>query len=151
MTYAAAYKQADLTLTGTMRKAQLVATATKTSRKVTTTAHAESPTPNLHDPKRRASSISTLSHILPFNDERPKQCNQCQVRFSPKWWLQKPEGDEEVLLCHKCHWQETHSEDVEMNGVEKAPSEKALSEQEATGMVVPDGSVSQDMHIGIAV
>jgi hypothetical protein len=120
-----------------MRKAQLAATATKTSRKATTTNYAESPTPNLLDPRRRASSISILSHIIPHTEEKLKQCNECQVKFSPKWWTQEMEGGEEVLLCHKCHWRNTHlNEDVEMKE----------GENEVAGKVIPVGLVDHDSH-----
>jgi hypothetical protein len=100
------YKQADLTLTGTMRKAQLAATATKTSRRPAGPTHADSPIPSMLEMKRRASSISTLSHLLHPMDEKVKECDKCHVKFSPRWW---PAGiiagpDEDKLLCHKCHW-----------------------------------------------
>jgi hypothetical protein len=101
------YKQADLTLTGTMRKAQLAATATKTSRRPIGPAYATSPAPSMQDqPKRRASSISTTSQFLPQVEEKMKQCHKCHVKFSPIWWpadkSQEP-GDSKIL-CHKCHW-----------------------------------------------
>jgi len=99
------YKQADLTLTGTMRKAQLAATATKTSRRPAGPAHADSPVPSMFDMKRRASSISTLSHLLHPMEEKVKQCDKCHVKFSPKWWPAGIAGpNEDKLLCHKCHW-----------------------------------------------
>ena len=106
MTYVTTYKQADLTLTGTMRKAQLAATATKTSRRPNGLAYADSPAPSIpYDLKRRASSISTLSHLLhPAEDKR--QCDKCQVEFSPKWWSRNG-SDEDKVWCHKCHWR-TH-------------------------------------------
>ena len=88
-----------------MRKAQLAATATKTSRRPTGPAHADSPAPNMIEMKRRASSISTLSHLFHPTDEKAKQCNKCHVKFSPRWWAAEIVGpDEDKLLCHKCHW-----------------------------------------------
>jgi hypothetical protein len=101
MTFVKTYKQADLTLTGTMRKAQLAASATKTSRRPNGMA-TDSPGPNFPDHlKRRASSIST-SHVQQSVDgEKIKQCGRCHVNFSPIWW---PAESEDSVLCHKCHW-----------------------------------------------
>jgi hypothetical protein len=103
------YKQADLTLTGTMRKAQLTATATKTSRRISTLNHANSPAPNGSDQTklvRRASTISTISQCAYSAEEKLKSCDKCQIKFSPKWWPLETalEGDELKLLCQKCHW-----------------------------------------------
>src|SRR5579862_2560115 len=137
MTFVTTYKQADLTLTGTMRKAQLAATATKTSRKANAP-NADSPTPTIPDPRRRASSISTFSHILPSSEEKVKECRECRVKFSPKWWPQNSEAGEEVLFCHKCHWRLTYSgNDVNSNG----------KENEASGKAIPDGLVVQETRI----
>jgi len=143
MTFAKTYKQADLTLTGTMRKAQLAATATKTSRRTNLPGHAESPALNALDyAKRRASSISTLSNVFQPLEEKVKQCSNCRVKFSPKWWSQKSETEEEILLCHKCHWRVNHVEnDVNIDG----------GETEAIGKVIPEGLGGQDSRIGIVV
>ena|SRR5271163_3005998 len=95
MTFVTTYKQADLTLTGTMRKAQLAATATKTSRRH----HASSPPPGFLDPwPRRASSISNISQMWQPLDLR--RCHDCYIGFSPVWWP----IEHDRLLCHKCHW-----------------------------------------------
>lgn len=116
MTFVTTYKQADLTLTGTMRKAQLVATATKTSRRLNGPPPTISPAPSLQDhSKRRASSISTMSQLLQ-GEEKPKQCEKCQVKFSPMWWpVDDKESDELRVLCHKCHWVVIHGK-VNVNG-----------------------------------
>jgi hypothetical protein len=109
MTFVATYKQADLTLTGTMRKAQLAATATKTSRKqALSLPHTASPPPSLPDlTKRRNSEISLISSY-PSSEGKVKACEKCRVRFSPFWWPW-----EGRVLCHKCHWSLTHEADVE--------------------------------------
>src|SRR5271155_1913550 len=141
MTFVTTYKQADLTLTGTMRKAQLAATATKTSRRQNGPAHAVSPAPSLLDnSRRRASSISTMSQFLQQVEEKVKQCDKCHVKFSPMWW---PMGSEEdKLLCHKCHWGVVHASgnvngDGSTNGNDK---------------VLPNGiDKIQDFCVGIAV
>jgi len=117
MTFVTTYKQADLTLTGTMRKAQLAATATKTSRRQTH--HASSPPPNLLDPWiRRASSISTASQM--WQPLEMKKCMNCNVGFSPVWW--PIHGSvQSRWLCHKCHWMtangENHSNTLEEKGL----------------------------------
>ena len=86
-----------------MRKAQLAATATKTSRKPAPSLHTASPPPNLPDlQKRRTSEISSISTFYPASEEKIKQCEKCRVRFSPVWW--PLEGDDGRVLCHKCHW-----------------------------------------------
>jgi hypothetical protein len=113
MTFVTTYKQADLTLTGTMRKAQLAATATKTSRhqkhQPTTTA---SPPPSLPDGKRRPSELSSNSGFgVPAVESA---CEQCRVRFSPVWWDSEDGG----VLCHKCHWGKTHGAGEGVNGQE---------------------------------
>jgi len=108
MTFVTTYKQADLTLTGTMRKAQLAATATKTSRKLVPSLHTASPPPNLPDlQKRRTSEISSTSAFYPSSEEKIKQCEKCRVRFSPVWWSLK--GDDGRVLCHKCQWGLIHN------------------------------------------
>jgi hypothetical protein len=116
MTYVKNYKQADLTLTGTMRKAQLAATATKASRRPNGLHHADSPGPGAtHDLKRRASTMSTVSHLL-YSTEDVRQCDKCHIKFSPKWWpVAETERDEEKVLCHKCHWS-TAVQNEERNG-----------------------------------
>src|SRR5208282_3529518 len=115
MTYVSMYKQADLTLTGTMRKAQLAATATKTSRRQMGTVQSTSPAPIMPDQlKRRASEISTMSQFLQQAEEKVKQCEKCHVKYSPIWWpmdhMQDFERDR--LLCHKCHWDIFHGNTI---------------------------------------
>src|ERR1700676_3198729 len=98
MTFVKTYKQADLTLTGTMRKAQLAATATRTSRRPN--GWNDSPAP-MQDQRRRASSISALSYLQQFSDGevKIKQCGKCHVKFSPIWW---PAETDISFLCQKC-------------------------------------------------
>jgi hypothetical protein len=119
MTFVTTYKQADLTLTGTMRKAQLAATATKTSRRQNGQhAHSGSPAPSMSDQyKRRVSEISTTSQFIQQAEEKTKQCEKCRVKFSPFWWLVDPnqESDDRTQLCHKCHWVLVHGKSV-ING-----------------------------------
>ena len=142
MTYVSTYKQADLTLTGTMRKAQLAATATKTSRRQIGPAHAGSPAPSITDQlKRRASEISTMSQLLLQAEEKVKQCEKCHVRFSPIWWpVEHGEGvDERKLWCHKCHWGIINGGIGVVNGDGRSGKENPL----------PNGI--QDTYVGIAV
>jgi hypothetical protein len=142
MTYVSTYKQADLTLTGTMRKAQLAATATKTSRRQIGFTYSGSPPPGIPDQlKRRPSEMSTISQLLQPAEEKVKQCENCHVRFSPIWW---PVGhgktvDEHKLLCHKCHWGIIHDGNSVVNGDGGSREEDSL----ANGV--------QDTHGGIAV
>ena len=130
MTYVSTYKQADLTLTGTMRKAQLAATATKTSRRQIGPAHAGSPAPSIPDQlKRRPSEISTMSQLLLQAEEKVKQCEKCHVRFSPIWCPveQGKEIDERKLLCHRCHWGIIHGGYGVVNGDGGSRKENPLS------------------------
>ena len=141
MTYVSMYKQADLTLTGTMRKAQLSATATKTSRRQIGPAHSGSPAPSIPDqPKRRGSEISTVSQLLQA-EEKVKQCEKCHVRFSPVWWPVEhgEEVDEHKSVCHKCHWGIIHGGNGIVNGDGGSRQENLLS----NGI--------QDTRAGIAV
>ena len=132
MTFVTTYKQADLALTGTMRKAQLTATATKTSRRPNH--HTGSPTPSsLADlSKRRASSISTVSQI--WQPHEIKQCDHCHVKFSPVWWP----VDSDKLLCHKCHW----------NIVRNGNGESAVQAKEKMGLL---NGIEPDSRVGIGV
>jgi hypothetical protein len=132
MTYVSTYKQADLTITGTMRKAQLVATATKMSRRQTGPAHSSSPVPGIPDQlKRRVSEISTMSQLLQQADEKVKRCEKCHVRFSPIWWPvehgKDVNLDEHKLLCHKCHWGIIHGENGVVNGLGGLREENSLA------------------------
>lgn len=138
MTFVKTYKQADLTLTGTMRKAQLAASATKTSRRPNGTT--DSPGPNFPDHlKRRASSIST-SHVQQSVDgEKGKQCGQCRVKFSPIWW--PAESGVESVLCHKCHW-----------GITQGATVNGDSGKEDSGHnTMSNGVGISSPHAGIAV
>jgi hypothetical protein len=147
MTYITIYKQADLTLTGTMRKAQLAATATKTSRRPNGLHHADSPAPGATlDLKRRASTMSTLSHLLhPTEDVR--QCDKCHIKFSPKWWpVAETELDEEKVLCHKCHWkiaaQNGHKNEEDLAGAIRDKLSRLDKRQEQSGLRHGDSRVS---------
>lgn len=101
-----------------MRKAQLAATATKTSRKQMGIVQSSSPAPSMPDQlKRRASEISTMSQLLQQAEEKVKQCEKCHVKYSPIWWPMDHMQDleEHRLLCHKCHWVIVHGNTV-VNG-----------------------------------
>ncbi|KAI6093814.1 hypothetical protein F4821DRAFT_221508 [Hypoxylon rubiginosum] len=89
--YVKNYKQADLTLTGNVRKANLASLATKTStvtiqtnpnrRQSTTTISNSTPT------GQRASSTDNaadVDSIIPHSGD--KICITCGVDVSPKWW-----------------------------------------------------------------
>jgi hypothetical protein len=137
MTFVKTYKQADLTLTGTMRKAQLAATATKTSRRPNGVGDPD----GYADPlRRRASSISTLSHVHPEGEVKVKQCDKCHVKFSPIWW---PADSEEGVLCHKCHWAMKRG-NVNGNGIVK--------ENASENVVLSNGvDGGQSPHVSIVV
>ena len=143
MTFVTTYKQADLTLTGTMRKAQLAATATKTSRRQNGAhAHSGSPAPSMSDQyKRRASEISATSQLIQQVEETTKQCEQCRVKFSPYWWPVdvKQESNNRKLLCHKCRWVIVHGKSVINGDVKREGS-------------LPNGiNRSHDTHVSIAI
>jgi hypothetical protein len=143
MAFVTTYKQADLTLTGTMRKAQLAATATKTSRRPNGATFAISPAPSSQDfSKRRASSISTLSQLLQ-PEEKVKQCEKCHVKFSPMWWpADSKEPDEHRVLCHKCHWSIIHGN----------TSVKGAGSTEGNGRSLLNGvNGIQGPHVGLVV
>lgn len=145
MTFVTTYKQADLTLTGTMRKAQLAATATKTSRRQNHPTHSGSPAPSMSDQfKRRASEISTMSQLLQA-EEKIKQCEKCHVKYSPIWWPidHMQESDERnKLLCHKCNWGIIHAKSV-VNGDGSASGKETSLTNGIEGV--------QDPRVGIAV
>lgn len=148
MTYVSTYKQADLTLTGTMRKAQLAATATKTSRRQIGPAHSHSPAPSMPDQfKRRPSEISMMSQFQQQLEEKVKQCEQCHVKYSPIWWPMDhgQELDDQNLLCHQCHWGIVHGNDV-VNG------DSGLRANGTAENSLPNGiDEVQDARVSIAV
>ncbi|BFZ63596.1 putative PHD type zinc finger protein with BAH domain-containing protein [Saitoella coloradoensis] len=103
-TFSKLYKEADLTLTGCMRKAQLTSAATQTTRK-----------------KVKAKPVAPAA-VSPAAKPSIKRCKKCRVDVSPMWWVEE-EGDTKVV-CHRCHWAITHappqSEDDDMD-VQPAP------------------------------
>ncbi|OTA64557.1 hypothetical protein K449DRAFT_327750 [Hypoxylon sp. EC38] len=121
------YKQADLTLTGNVRKANLANLATKTPnsnqtntnrRQSTTTASNSAPT------GQRAGSIDNTSDAASvISQPGDKVCITCGIDVSPKWWA-IDKNQQKVLTnghhgslsseamkfvaqrsaqCHKCH------------------------------------------------
>jgi hypothetical protein len=120
-----------------------VATATKTSRRLNGPTLAISPAPSSQDQlKRRASSISTMSQLLHV-EEKVKQCEKCQVKFSPIWWpADNKETDEHRVLCHKCHWGIIHGS-TNINGTGK-------TEGNGSGLLNGINGI-QGSRIGIAV
>ncbi|KAI0140958.1 hypothetical protein F4776DRAFT_653726 [Hypoxylon sp. NC0597] len=121
------YKQADLTLTGNVRKANLANLATKTPnsnqmntnrRQSTTTASNSAPT------GQRAGSIDNTSDVASaIYQPGDKVCITCGIDVSPKWWA-IDKSQQKVLTnghhgtlsseamkfvvqrsaqCHKCH------------------------------------------------
>lgn len=135
MTFVTMYKLADLTLTGTMRKAQLAATATKTSRR-NYPAHGVSPTPGLiHDPlKRGPSSISTITQLVPTAEEKQKSCGKCDVKYSPVWWPRSQMLQDASVLCHQCNWESGSRHD------DHKPEEHRIKTEELGGINSMQGS-----------
>lgn len=91
--FAKEFKQADLTLTGTARKANLVDQSTRIGPQLASA-----------QPNRRASAVNTVTptsargrpsnaglHIKEESSEPPtarleRQCARCKVEASPRWW-----------------------------------------------------------------
>ncbi|OLL21929.1 Lid2 complex component snt2 [Neolecta irregularis DAH-3] len=86
MTYVRNYKQADLTLTGTMRKAQIVVAATK-------------PIAGKLPSRRRSAALEQEIAIQPVKQE-DDGCTECDVLVSPMWWRSERNGK----MCHMCFW-----------------------------------------------
>jgi hypothetical protein len=99
------FKQADLALTGTVRKANLIAMATKTPavalppgtnrRASTTTTSTNGPNP------QRASSIENQidpSLLIPQSGD--KVCITCGIDVSPKWWSIEKKQEKALINGH---------------------------------------------------
>ena len=122
--YAQTYKQADLTLTGTMRKAAHVqqsapasalgGTTATSRRSVLNTSNSQKDSPFGKAKEGADNQIDGQNSPQP---SKPKSCYRCQTNYSPKWWIADPnqltngigkseEGGEHgsLLECHKCHF-----------------------------------------------
>ncbi|KAH6660153.1 hypothetical protein BKA67DRAFT_42112 [Truncatella angustata] len=103
--YVQNFKQADLTLTGTVRKANLIAMATKTpvsalpvgsNRRASTTANSSNA-----QGAQRASSIDN-SGELSSNTARSgdRVCITCGIDVSPKWWPIEKDQEKAFINGH---------------------------------------------------
>ncbi|KAI1383221.1 uncharacterized protein F4822DRAFT_419715 [Hypoxylon trugodes] len=100
------YKQADLTLTGNVRKANLANVITK-SPTVTTQANQNrrqsTTTPSSSAPSgQRASSIDNATDAIATNPQYgDKVCITCGIDVSPKWW--PTNKDQQKILYNEQH------------------------------------------------
>jgi hypothetical protein len=99
------FKQADLKLTGTVRKANLVSLATKTSVPPTTHAHRRQSTTATTGAGSTAQRSSSLDHhsdsasVIPPSVEQV--CITCGIDVSPKWY--PIDKDQEKILVNGHH------------------------------------------------
>ncbi len=86
--YVQHFKQADLALTGTVRKANLVNLATKNSTVVSTNnSHRRQSTTNIpNGSTQRASSIENHADSNTPSQNGERVCITCGIDVSPKWW-----------------------------------------------------------------
>jgi hypothetical protein len=120
------YKQADPTLTGTARKANLLSQSTKLAQAITANAAANrriSTASNMarsaRDSPAVASRADDTDGASSVEDEPTKTCLKCQTDASPRWWsaeetlkrvqAQMPvttrsEDNLKGYRCNKCHF-----------------------------------------------
>ena len=87
--YVQHFKQADLTLTGTVRKANLVNLAAKnlTAAIPTTNANRRQSTTTIpNGTSQRASSTENHAESGSLSRSGDKMCITCGIDVSPKWW-----------------------------------------------------------------
>ena len=96
--YVQKFKQADLTLTGTVRKATLINQSTKPIQPPPVAVHSNRRTSTTNTNGNSHAGRNSLSHAK--NDEPPpdksdvedkKICATCDVDVSPKWWRFPPD------------------------------------------------------------
>ncbi|KAI1455710.1 hypothetical protein F4805DRAFT_459545 [Annulohypoxylon moriforme] len=119
------YKQADLTLTGNVRKANLANLATKPPSVITqTNLNRRQSTTNVSTPAdKRASPIDSTDAASSTSQSGDKVCLTCGIDVSPKWWpIDKTQQKvltnghhgalsreamkfvaQRSVQCHKCH------------------------------------------------
>lgn len=129
--FAREFKQADLTLTGTARKANLVDQSTRTTAQpVSTTVNRRASAVTAHTPTSARGRHSNAG--LPIKEEftepsapRPeRRCARCKIDASPRWWKNevKPESISRVSIVDG---------PLKANGVE-ANGHAAVSESSRT-------------------
>ena len=92
--YLKTYKQADLTLTGTVRKANLMTTPTKPppgnrrNSLVGNKEGADLATPVFIKVEGAEPTLGGEEGLIPHHvgGDEPKQCMRCKVEYSPLWW-----------------------------------------------------------------
>jgi len=125
------YKQADPTLTGTARKANLLSQSTKLAQAITANAAANrriSTASNMARSARNspagASRADDTDGTSSVEDEPTKTCLKCQTDASPRWWsaeetlrrvqAQMPvttrsEDNLKGYRCNKCHFKRVNA------------------------------------------
>lgn len=103
--YVQNFKQADLTLTGTVRKANLIAMATKTpTAAVPSGAHRRASTTTISangSSTQRASSIDRSNDASTANGRSgDKVCITCGIDVSPKWWPIEKDHEKALVNGH---------------------------------------------------
>jgi hypothetical protein len=101
--YVQKFKQADLTLTGTVRKANLMSTAAKTSgttpataRRLSTTTMTTPTSGNQTNARNGASTEAAFDAYQPGD----KVCISCGIDVSPKWWAIDNSQERELTNGH---------------------------------------------------
>lgn len=97
--YVQNYKQADLALTGTARKANLVSQSTKAVIASTTSTRRVSMTTAPVNGSQGAQSkeLTNSDKANGISDKDPRKCVTCQVDVTPKWWPFPPTSPAKTL------------------------------------------------------
>jgi hypothetical protein len=95
--YAQTCKQADLTLTGTVRKANLILTAAKTMPASVTSAMRRASTTTL---PQNGTGHEKHGETSPAHPVGEKLCITCGVDVSPRWWPIKSSDERELTNGH---------------------------------------------------
>jgi hypothetical protein len=144
------YKQADPTLTGTARKANLLSQSTKltaqataisaaASRRISTAGNA---TRSARNSPGGASRGEDVEGTTSADEESLKRCLKCKTDISPRWWsaeetLQKVQAQSPVVSleedsltghrCNKCHFKRVNAQQETLPSPPSARKRVSLS------------------------
>ncbi|KAF2498439.1 hypothetical protein BU16DRAFT_615480 [Lophium mytilinum] len=149
--YAQNYKQADLTLTGTARKASLMDQTTKTlptaatgpatvNRRTSTT----NPTPTSARPGRPSNAGLQVKEEEEDTEAKSakseRRCATCDIDASPKWWKVKETAAPNPISVSASQ----PMEGVVMNGVDREPHIASEKQPRPDGVQLPNGTGDHD-------
>ncbi|KAH6691619.1 SANT domain-containing protein [Plectosphaerella plurivora] len=154
--YAQTCKQADLTLTGTVRKANLIQTAAKIIPASVTPAMRRASTTTM---PQNGAAHEKHSETAPTHQPGEKLCITCGVDVTPRWWPIRTSDERELInghygslgteaqkfieqrkfQCHKCHkmGRKPNSHPPREPSPQREVAQAAQPPQPASGLVAP--------------